>query len=229
MAIFSRSTKNSLIHCADLHVAHRISAYVLSSKFPVKNLTSYAERLSKSPLKKSLSMLRGDDKLFFLNEFSWNRGELSRLLGFIRMADFVARQLDGALRASGLSLNQAMTCHELAAWREQDPASNVGLSLKDLTTKLAASRSRLHAQLKVLAAKGIVRVTDKTVSKRHRGPGYVLTVKGLRQYEIFFKRAESAGGEVAWLLFHRGRKRHEAWDQMNELLIAHLTGHGDTV
>lgn len=172
-------------------------------------------------------MLHQDDKLLFLNEFSWNRGELSRLLGFIRMADFVASQLGDALDASGLTLTQTMICHELADWREQSPPSNVGLSLKDLTTRLGAPRARLHVQLKELAATGIVRVTDKTGSKGHRGPGYVLTVKGLRQYGVFFKGAESGWKEVAWLLFHRGRKRHEAWALMHDLLTKHLLGDGD--
>jgi DNA-binding MarR family transcriptional regulator len=115
-----------------------------------------------------------------------------------------------------------MICHELAAWKEQSPHSNVGLSLKDVTIKLAAPRARLHAQLKELVAMGIVRTTDKTESKLHRGPSYVLTTKGQRQYAVFAKYAASARAEVTWLLFHRGRKRHEAWAQMSELLTKHL-------
>lgn len=170
-------------------------------------------------------MLRDDNKLFFLAS-SDNWMKLPHLLSFIRMADFVASQLGSASDASGLSVNQAMVCYELAAWKEQCPSGNVGLSLKEMTTRLAASRARLHAQLKKLITMGIVRATDRTHSKLHRGPGYVLTTKGQRRYDVFAKHAESARAEVAWVFFHHGRKRHEAWAQMSELLTKHLTRNG---
>jgi DNA-binding MarR family transcriptional regulator len=172
-------------------------------------------------------VLRDHDKLLFLAS-SQNWMELPLLLSFVRVADFVAGKMRDALSAAGLSLTQAMICSELADFQKQNRPRNVGLSLKDVSTRLAAPRNRLHPQLQELIAMGIVRSTARTVNESGRGPGYVLTAKGFRRYEVFVKHADDARAEVAWLLFHRGRKRHQAWAEISELVTKHLAGNDDS-
>ncbi len=165
-------------------------------------------------------MLRDSDKLLFL-EFSSNRVELSLLLSFVRMGDFVANQLGAALKEADLNLTQAMICAELAFHNESPKSTGTfGISLKELTCKLAAPRARLHAQLQELVVAGAVRTK---ATKSGRGPWYALTAKGRRQYEVFAKLGQDACGEVSWIFFHRGQKRLDAWTQISELLSKHLS------
>lgn len=170
-------------------------------------------------------MLRGSDKLLYL-EFSSNRVELPLLLSFVRMGDFVANQLGAALKEAGLNLTQAMICAELALQKDASMSANtLGISLKELTCKLAAPRARLHAQLQELVVAGAVRTK---AAKSGRGPWYALTAKGRRQYKVFSELAQEACGEVSWIFFHRGQKRLDAWVQMSELLTKHLSAGTDS-
>jgi hypothetical protein len=172
-------------------------------------------------------VLRDHDKLLFLTSRK-NWIELPLLLSFVRVADFVTGQLRDALNVAGLSLTQVMICSELAAYQGRGRPMNVGLSLKGLSTRLAAPANRIYPQLQILVSMGIVRSTVRTADESGRGPGYVLTVKGFRQFEVFVEHADVARAEVAWVLFRRGRKRHQAWAEISKLVTKHLAGDDDS-
>lgn len=149
--------------------------------------------------------------------------DLRFFFSFVRMGDFVEERLGLALKHVGLNLTEVMICVELAVWRQRNPNERAGVSLKELTVKTAAPRARLHAQLKVLVSMGLVAVTQSTSSVVGVGPGYVLTAAGLEKCGVFAKAARSAEAEVYDMLFNRGKKRFEAWVQMNHLLNEYLS------
>lgn len=145
------------------------------------------------------------------------------LFSFVRMNDFVVGKLAEALKASGLNPTEAMICSDLARRKTGGSTDAVGVSLRELTRKLAAPRARLHAQLKQLVQRGLVRQVKKDEDDLERGPRYMLTALGQRRVEIFIERGHEATAEISQLLFYRGQRRLESWIQMNRLLLDYLS------
>lgn len=145
------------------------------------------------------------------------------LFSFVRMSNFVVGKLAEALKASGLNPTEAMICSDLARRKASGSADAVGASLRELTRKLAAPRARLHAQLKQLVQRGLVRQIKNDANGPERGPRYVLTALGQRRVEIFIERGHEPTTEISQLLFYRGQRRLESWIQMNRLLLDRLS------
>jgi DNA-binding MarR family transcriptional regulator len=144
--------------------------------------------------------------------------DLSQLLGFVRMGDYVASLLKDALHESGLNLTQAMIC-----WHLHVDKTPGGLSLTDLSRFLAASPSRVQVQLKQLVAHQILELGQIPDSDQ-RVQRYVLSRKGKRQIQVFVHRAGDARGVLWEKIFSGDRERIElsSWSRIYSRLTKPL-------